>query len=77
MATPLHGREHATRLLLVVLCLFAFGPIMVAALFKIISIEARNGYRALKGLVQTRAYPATPSERGCRDPDDRATTPSG
>jgi hypothetical protein len=72
MATP-----RTTRLLLIVLCLFAFGPIMIAALFKIVGIETRNGYRSLKSLVQTRAHPGNPLQRGSSDPDDRTTTIPG
>jgi len=67
MATPLHGRDRATRVLLIALCLFAFGPIMVAALLKIVGIETRNGYRSLKSLVQTRAHPGDPFPRGSSD----------
>jgi hypothetical protein len=54
MATTLHRRDSATRLLLIVLCLLAFGPIMVTALFKIVGIETRSGYRSLKSLVRIR-----------------------
>jgi hypothetical protein len=70
MASP-----RTTRLLLIVLCLFAFGPIMVAALFKIVTIETRNGYRSLKNMVQIRGYLGNPFQRGSSDPDDRTTIP--
>jgi hypothetical protein len=77
MATPPHRRDRATRLLLIALCLLAFGPIMVAALFKIVTIETRNGYRCVKGMVQTLAYLSNPFQRGSGDPDDRTTTMRG
>ena len=68
---------RTTRLLLIVLCLFAFGPIMVAALFKIVTIETRNGYRSLKSMVQIRAHLGNPFQRGSGNPDDRTTTMRG
>jgi hypothetical protein len=77
MATPPHGRDRATRLLLIALCLLAFGPIMVAALFKIVTIETRNGYRCLKSMVQTRAQLGNPFQRGSGNPDDQTTTIHG
>jgi hypothetical protein len=77
MAAPLHRRDRATRLLLIVLCLLAFGPIMVAALFKIVTIETRNGCRSLKSMVQIRGYLGNPFQQGSGDPDDRTTTMRG
>jgi hypothetical protein len=77
MASP-----RATRLLLIVVCLFAFGPIMLAALFKIVTIETRNGYRCLKNMVQTWVvqtwlHLGNPFQRGSGNPDDRTTTMRG
>ena len=67
MSSPRHGKDSATRLVLILLCLLAFGPIMVATLFRIVTIETRNGYRHLKHLagvraaVSSQATPATPT----------------
>ena len=72
MASP-----RATRLLLIVLCLLAFGPIMIAALFKMVTIETRNGYRSLKSMVQTWAHLGNPFQRGSSHADDRTTTMRG
>ena len=75
MATTLHGKDSATRLLLIVLCLLAFGPIMVSALFKIVGIETRSGYRSIKSMVRIRGHLGNPFQRGSSDPDDRTTIP--
>jgi hypothetical protein len=56
MLSPRHRKDRATRLVLILLCLLAFGPIMVVTLFRIVTIETRNGYRHLKYLVGIRAY---------------------
>jgi hypothetical protein len=56
MLPPRHSKDRATRLVLILLCLLAFGPIMVVTLFRIVTIETRNGYRHLKYLVGIRAY---------------------
>jgi hypothetical protein len=73
MASPRHGKDSATRLVLILLCLLAFGPIMVATLFRIVTIETRNGYRHLRHLVGVRTYVGSALAGDARDADDRTT----
>jgi hypothetical protein len=73
MSSPRHRKDRATRLVLILLCLLAFGPIMVVTLFRIVTIETRNGYRHLKYLVGIRAYVGNALAANARDADDPTT----
>jgi hypothetical protein len=57
MVSSQHGKDRATRVVLILLCLLAFGPIMLAALPKIVTIETRNGFRQIQRTVQYRPHP--------------------
>jgi hypothetical protein len=71
MVSSRHGKDRVTHLLLILLCLFAFGPIMLAALFKIITIETRNGFRQIQRSAQARTDFGNALEREAHAPDDR------
>jgi len=73
MSSPRHRKDRATRLVLILLCLLAFGPIMVVTLFRIVTIEARNGYRHLKYLVGIRAYVGSAFAGDTREAGNRTT----
>ena len=72
MVSSQHGKDRATRLVLILLCLLAFGPIMLAALLKIITIETRNGLRQIQRTVQYRPHPGDASEAAPRPPGSEA-----
>jgi hypothetical protein len=71
MVSSRHGKDRATRAVLILLCLLAFGPIMLAALLKIITIETRNGFRQIQRVL------AMPSNATPRLPTNEARYPSG
>jgi hypothetical protein len=73
MLSQRHRKDRATRLVLILLCLLAFGPIMVVTLFRIVTIETRNGYRYLKYLVGIRAYIGNTLAGDTREAGDRTT----
>jgi hypothetical protein len=73
MLSQRHRKDRATRLVLILLCLLAFGPIMVVTLFRIVTIETRNGYRHLKYLVGIRAYVGSALAGNTREAGDRTT----
>jgi hypothetical protein len=72
MVSSRHGKDRATRVVLIVLCLLAFGPIMLAALLKIITIGTRNGFRQIQRTVQYRPHPGDALEGGVQAPDERS-----
>jgi hypothetical protein len=57
MESSRHGKDRAARVVLILLCLLAFGPIMLAALLKIITIETRNSFRQIQRTAQYRPHP--------------------
>jgi hypothetical protein len=71
MVSSRHGKDRATRVVLILLCLLAFGPIMLAALLKIITIETRNGLRQIQRTVQYRPHPGGALEGDAQAPDER------
>jgi hypothetical protein len=72
MVSSRHGKDRATRVVLIVLCLLAFGPIMLAALLKIIIVETRNGFRQIQRTVQYRPHPGDALESDAQVPDERS-----
>jgi hypothetical protein len=72
MVSSPHGKDRATRVVLILLCLLAFGPIMLAALLKIITIESRNGFRQIQRTVQYRPRPGAALERDAQASDERS-----
>jgi hypothetical protein len=72
MVSSRHGKDRATRVVLFLLCLLAFGPIMLAALLKIIIVETRNGFRQIQRTVQYRPHPGDALESDAQAPDERS-----
>jgi hypothetical protein len=72
MVSSRHGKDRATRIVLILLCQLAFGPIMLAALLKIITIETRNGLRQIQRTVQYRPHPGGALEGDVPAPDERS-----
>ena len=72
MVSSRNGKDHATRLVLILLCLLAFGPIMLAALLKIITIETRNGLRQIQRTAQYRPHPGGALEGDVPASDERS-----
>jgi hypothetical protein len=73
MVSSRNGKDHATRLVLILLCLLAFGPIMLAALLKIITIETRNGLRQIQRTAQYRPHPGDGALEGAPPvPEERS-----
>ena len=72
MVSSRHGKDRATRVVLILLCLLGFGPIMLAALLKIITIETRNGFRQIQRTVQYRPHPGDALGGGAQAPGERS-----
>jgi hypothetical protein len=70
MVSSQHRKDRATRVVLILLCLLAFGPIMLAALLKIITIETRNSFRQIQRTVQYRPHPGEALEGDAPAPDE-------
>ena len=70
MASSRPGKDRAAQIVLVLLCLLAFGPVMLAALLKIVTLETRNGLRQIQRTVQARAHPGNGFGGDAHAPDD-------
>jgi len=68
MLSSRHAKDRATRVVLILLCLLAFGPIMLAALLKI----TRNGFRQIQRTVQYRPHPGDALGSGALATDERS-----